>query len=145
MGFNRNFSKYVQEALGVFNRQGAGKASMTLARKDTFSSEEAIDECFERNAEGMMKNMLCHELMVLISYFGLTVDSIREVVADRSYTVSEVRRGHRDFTRIRFTLILKSGQEFTVAGDRRGGEHAEAIVHVNGKAVHTAVRPDPEI
>jgi NAD(P)-dependent dehydrogenase (short-subunit alcohol dehydrogenase family)/predicted dehydrogenase len=145
MGFNRNFSKYVRQAHDFMSKEGGAKASMKLHRLDCFNTEEALDECFERNAEGMMKNMMCHELMVLITYYGLTVDSIKKVEADRSYTVSEVRCGHKDFSRVKFTLTLTSGQEFIVSGDRKGGEHAEAVVNVDGKAVLTAVRPDADI
>merc|ERR1719199_2232732 len=83
--------------------------------------------------------------MVLITYYGLTVDSIKKVEADPSYTKSEVRCGNRDFSRMKFTLTLSSGQEFVLVGDRQGGEHAEAVVNVDGKAVLTAVRPDNEI
>jgi NAD(P)-dependent dehydrogenase (short-subunit alcohol dehydrogenase family)/predicted O-methyltransferase YrrM/predicted dehydrogenase len=145
MGYNRNFSKYVRQACDFMSRNGAAKTSLTLARKDCFNSEESMDECFERNQEGMVKNMLCHELMVLISHCGLRVSNVKSVVADQSYTVSEVRRGIRDFSRVKFTITLHSGQQFFVAGDRRGGEHAEAVVHVDGKAALTAVRPDAGI
>jgi NAD(P)-dependent dehydrogenase (short-subunit alcohol dehydrogenase family)/predicted O-methyltransferase YrrM/predicted dehydrogenase len=145
MGFNRNFSKYVRQAHEFMTKEGIAKTSMTLTRKDCFNTQESLDECFERNAEGMIKNMMCHELMVLITYYGLTADNIKKVVADQGYTKSEMRRGHKDFSRMKFTLTLSSGQEFVVAGDRQGGEHAEAIVHVDGKAVLTAVRPDKEI
>jgi predicted dehydrogenase len=141
MGFNRNFSKYVRLA---HDFMGTKDASLTLLRNDCFNSEESLDECFERNAEGMMKNMMCHELMVLIAYYGLKVDSIQKVVPDKSYTVKQTRRGFQDFTRVGFTLILKSGQEFTLRGDRQGGEHAEATVSLSGQKF-TAMRPDPEI
>jgi len=141
MGFNRNFSKYVRLA---HEFMGNKKASLTLLRNDCFNSEESLDECFERNAEGMMKNMMCHELMVLITYYSLTVDSIEKVVPDKSYTVKQTRRGKQDFSRVGFTLVLKSGQEFTLVGDRQGGEHAEATVTLSGQKF-TAMRPDPEI
>merc|ERR1719313_668909 len=108
MGFNRNFSKYVREAHAFMTKHGAKKTSMTLARKDCFNSEESLDECFERNAEGMMKNMMCHELMVLITYYGLKTDCIEKVVPDKSYTVKQTRKGHQDFSRMKFTLTLSS-------------------------------------
>jgi len=141
MGFNRNFSKYVRLA---HEFMGKKDASLTLLRNDCFNSEESLDECFERNAEGMMKNMMCHELMVLITYYSLKVDSIEKVVPDKSYTVKQTRRGKQDFSRVGFTLKLKSGQEFTLIGDRQGGEHAEATVTLSGQKF-TAMRPDPEI
>ncbi|CAK0873097.1 unnamed protein product [Prorocentrum cordatum] len=83
MGFNRNFSKYVRLAQDFYTTAPAS-ASLTIGRNDMFNSPEAMDECFERNAEGMMKNMMIHELVVLISYFGLTVDAIDAVVQDKA-------------------------------------------------------------
>jgi len=141
MGFNRNFSKYVRLAHEFMDKKDA---SLTLLRNDCFNSEDSLDECFERNAEGMMKNMMCHELMVLITYYALKVDSIQRVVPDKSYTVKQTRKGHQDFSRVGFTLVLKSGQEFKLVGDRQGGEHAETTVSLSGQKF-TAVRPDPEI
>jgi inosose dehydratase len=144
MGFNRNFSKYVKSACDIVSKDPV-HADFTLARFDCFNSNESLDECFVRNAEGMMKNMMCHELMVLITYYGLTVDSIQKVVVDRNETVCDKRCGMRDYSRVSFRLVLKSGQTFSLFGDRTGGEHAEAVVRVNGEVVHKAARPDPEI
>lgn len=143
MGYNRNFSKYVRRAHEFFVT--APDATLTLARLDCFDTPESLDECFERNAEGMMKNMMCHELMVLITYYGLTVDMIADVVPDRAYTHSENRRGFTDFLRVGFTLRTKSGRELIIRGDRSGGEYAEAVVSAGGTEVYKAVRPDPEI
>merc|ERR1719160_1456069 len=83
--------------------------------------------------------------MVLITYYGLTVDGIDKIVVDRKDTVCDVRCGVRDYSRVSFKLVMKSGQEFNLFGDRTGGEHAEAVVRVNGEVVHKAARPDPEI
>merc|ERR1719230_2209008 len=118
MGFNRNFSKYVREAHAFMTKEGASKASMTLARLDCFNTPESLDECFERNAEGMMKNMMCHELVVLLTYYGLTVDGIQEVVADQEYTHSETRCGFTDFSRVGFSILTKEGRKFKLRGDR---------------------------
>jgi predicted dehydrogenase len=143
LGYNRNFSKYVRLAHDYVSKNPS--QNITLARLDCFNTPEALDECFERNAEGMMKNMMCHELVVLLTYYGLTVDSIKEVVADQEYTLSETRRGFTDFSRVGFTIITKEGRKFTLRGDRSGGEHAEMVVSAGGKEVFKAIRPDPEI
>merc|ERR1719326_2777940 len=144
MGFNRNFSKYVKSACELVSRDPLN-ACLRLARFDCFNSNEALDECFVRNAEGMVKNMMCHELMVLITYYGLTANNIQKIVVDKKETVSDVRSGVRDYSRVNFKIVLKSGQEFVLFGDRTGGEHAEAVVSVKGEVMHKAVRPDPEI
>ncbi|CAK0873098.1 unnamed protein product [Prorocentrum cordatum] len=143
MGFNRNFSKYVRLAQDFYTTAPAS-ASLTIGRNDMFNSPEAMDECFERNAEGMMKNMMIHELVVLISYFGLTVDAIDAVVQDKVYTTIETRKGSAHFSKVGFTLKLKSGREIKVWGDRANGEYSEAVVTDGGKELFKAVRPDDE-
>jgi predicted dehydrogenase len=145
MGYNRNFSKYVRQAHDYAAKNPSTNATFTLSRKDTFNTSEALDECFERNAEGMMKNMMCHELVVLLTYYGLTVDGIKTVIPDQEYTHSETRVGFTDFSRVGFTIITKEGRKFKLCGDRSGGEHAEAIVSSGDKELFKAMRPDPEI
>merc|ERR1719390_608692 len=105
MGYNRNFSKYVRLA-HEYAAQNPSE-TFTLTRNDTFNTPESLDECFERNAEGMMKNMMCHELVVLLTYYGLTVDSIEEVVADQEYTCSETHKVFTDFSKVGFTIKTK--------------------------------------
>merc|ERR1719271_2120926 len=144
MGFNRNYSKYVIAARDYFATAPKG-ATLTIGRNDTFNTPESLDECFERNAEGMMKNMMCHELVVLLTYYGLTVDSIQEVIADQTYTCSETRKGFTDFSKVGFTIKTKDGRKYVLRGDRSGGEYAEAVVSVGGKEAFKAVRPDEDI
>jgi predicted dehydrogenase len=145
MGFNRNFSKYVRLAQDFYNKAPAS-SSLTIGRNDMFNSEAAMDECFERNAEGMMKNMMIHELVVLISYFDLSVDAIQDVIVDHSYTKIETRKGFTDFRQVGFTLKLKNGRVFKIWGDRADGEYGEAIVRAEdcGKELFKAIRPDEE-
>mmetsp|Transcript_64451 Transcript_64451/g.149891 ORF Transcript_64451/g.149891 Transcript_64451/m.149891 type:complete len:369 (-) Transcript_64451:105-1211(-) len=144
MGYNRNFSKYILAANERFASAGAG-VSLTLGRNDCFNTPEALDECFERNAEGMMKNMMVHELVTLITYHGLTVASITETVANGELTRMETRRGFTDFSKVGFTIRTVAGHEFVLWGDRSNGEYAEAILKKDGAEVFKSVRPDDEI
>jgi len=143
MGYNRNFSKYILAA-NEFMSKGTGY-SLTLGRNDCFNTPEAVDECFERNAEGMLKNMMVHELVTLITYHGLKVDVIEEITAKKDLTVLETRRGFTDFSKVGFTIKTKSGQEFILWGDRSNGEYGEAVVKEDGMEVFKSVRPDDEI
>jgi len=95
-------------------------------------------------AQGMLKNMMIHELVVLISHFGLKVDNIKEIVPDRKYTCQEIRKGVADFSKVGFTIHMKDGQKFVLWGDRCDGEYAEAIVSADGLSMKT-VRPDPVV
>lgn len=143
MGFNRNYSKYVIAARDYFATAPEG-AALTIGRNDAFNTPEALDECFERNAEGMMKNMMIHELVALISHFGVRVADVKEVSKDKKYTCQEMRKGMADFSKVGFTLIMRDGRQFRLWGDRCDGEHAEAVVSSNG-VTFTAVRPDPAL
>ena len=98
MGYNKNVTPYVQKVGGgvvvvvvvvpiypsspypcarprpcpwqaiEFERKTPG-ASTTFVHLNAYKTEE-LGECFERNAEGMLKNMAIHELAVLATYYG---------------------------------------------------------------------------
>lgn len=144
MGFNRNFSQYVREVSDFMKSTPEG-AGMIMGRNDCFQTPESLDECFERNAEGMMKNMMIHEIVVLISYFGLKVDEVKEVVADETYTVRETRKGFTDFSKIKCIIKMKSGKEFTLWGDRSNGEYGELIAKSDDKELIKVVRPNEDM
>merc|ERR1712048_1350268 len=146
MGYNRNFSTYVKKLVQKsIELEKEGKMPMvTMGRNDCFALED-LDECFERNAEGMLANMMCHELMVLVTYFGLKAYSIKEIKVDPSSCKKEVRRGHTDFRQMSFTLTLVDGRTFQLWGDRCGGEYCEALISVEGSEVFRALRPDPAL
>jgi len=98
MGYNRNFSAYVKDLVVRAKdiiKQGK-PLTLTLGRKDIFN-EDGLDECFERNAEGMLANMLCHELMVLVTYFGLSTTTIKTITLHEGACKAEVRRGCKDY------------------------------------------------
>ena len=52
-----------------------------------------LPECFERNAEGMLKNMAIHELALLATYWGVTVDNIKSVTPDVEYSSCQTLTG----------------------------------------------------
>merc|ERR1712232_158839 len=87
---------------------------------------------------------MIHELVVLISHFGVRVSDITEVVNDKTYTCQELRKSVADFSKVGFTLVMKDGRKFTLWGDRCNGEYAEAVVRSDG-VEFKAVRPDPKL
>jgi hypothetical protein len=62
MGYNKNVTQYVADARAAEASAGAGAVTKFI-HNNAYESEE-LDECFERNAEGMLKNMAVHELAV---------------------------------------------------------------------------------
>jgi len=142
VGFNRNYSRYVKLARDVWPVVPPG-SRLTIGRNDGLS-EDKLDECFERNAEGMLKNMLIHEIVVLVSFFGVRSSSVNMVLTDRHHTARETRHGFTDFRRIRVTLQMDDGLQIDLWGDRCKSEHAEVLVTAPGFEMKT-VRPDQEL
>jgi len=141
----------VLKALEAEKKAGAG-ASTKFVHNNAYKEEE-LGECFERNAEGMLKNMAIHELALLATYYGVTVDNIESVTPDAEYSRCLTLTGpsgkdFTDFAKIGFTVKTKDGKEVTVNADRCGsteGGDSQAIVSVGGKEVFKSVTPDDEL
>merc|ERR1719491_1798802 len=82
MGYNKNVCKFVSKT-----REYAATCSeghVTFVSNNSFlSTPESLGECFERNAEGMLKNMAIHELALLVSFYDVSVENIESVTADK--------------------------------------------------------------
>jgi len=150
MGYNKNVTPYVLKAL-EFERATKG-ASTTFTHNNAYKEEE-LGECFERNAEGMLKNMAIHELALLATYYGVTVDNIASVAPDAEYSRVLTLTGpsgkeFTDFAKVGFTVTTKAGKTVTVKADRCGsteGGNSIASVAVDGKEAFRAETPDAEL
>jgi len=149
MGYNKNVTPYVLKAL-EFEKANGGKT--TFVHNNAYKEEE-LGECFERNAEGMLKNMAIHELALLATYYGVTVDNIASVEPDAEYSRCLTLTGpsgkeFTDFAKVGFTITTKDGKTVTVNADRCGsteGGDSKGIVSVDGKEVFRTVTPDEEL
>lgn len=98
------------------------------------NNEEELAECFERNAEGMLKNMAIHELALLVTYYNVTVDNLEDVKADKEFSSCQCLKGpssgkeFTDFDKLKFEITTKSGVKVNVAADRCGGDDSVSIV-----------------
>merc|ERR1711915_158784 len=124
---------------------------VTFVSNNTYEpTAESLGECFERNAEGMLKNMAIHELALLISFYDVTVDNIAEVVADKEFSSMQTIKGpsgtdYTDFDKIKFTIKTKTGKEVSVAADRCGGTDSYAKVDdASGEEVFRYYMPDDD-
>mmetsp|Transcript_11458 Transcript_11458/g.14932 ORF Transcript_11458/g.14932 Transcript_11458/m.14932 type:complete len:357 (-) Transcript_11458:319-1389(-) len=142
MGYNKNVTKYVKEAL-EFESNTPG-ASTTFIHNNAYTPEE-LPECFERNCEGMMKNFCVHELALLATYYGVTVDAIDRVEFDTEFTSCQKLGDYTDFDKVGFTIFTKEGKSVTVKADRCGGSFSNAICTVNGEEQFRSVTPDEEL
>ena len=130
MGFIKNIAPYFTQALAAYGKHPGSLVTLTSLNDYT---EESLGECFERNAEGMLKNMAIHELALLVSFYGVTVETIESVSADKSFSSVQTLPGpsgelFTDFDKIKFTITTTEGSTVSVAADRCGGSTTYATV-----------------
>uniref|UniRef100_A0A7S2XX34 Gfo/Idh/MocA-like oxidoreductase N-terminal domain-containing protein n=1 Tax=Fibrocapsa japonica TaxID=94617 RepID=A0A7S2XX34_9STRA len=142
MGYNKNVTKYVTLAR-EFEAANEG-ASTTFIHNNAYKPEE-LAECFERNCEGMLKNMAVHELALLVTYYDVSVDNIESVSWDEEYTSCQKIGDYTDFDKIGFTVTTKSGKTVSVKANRCGGSYSNAICEVGGSEAFKSVTPDAEL
>ena len=150
---NKNVTKYVTEALAAESAAGPG-ATTAFYHNNAYQKHE-LGECFERNAEGMLKNMAVHELALLVTYYGVRGDNIANIAVDKKYSSCQTLRGgdtgapFTDFDAIGFTLTTTEGRTVSVyadrCGDAGGGGYSEAIVSLNGQEKFRSMTPDDEL
>jgi predicted dehydrogenase len=134
MGFNKNVSSYLTKSRAFADGYDE-KCDITFLHNNNYPNTEAeLAECFERNAEGMLKNMAIHELAILVTYYGVTVDTIDRVEADKEFSSCKTLKGpssgknFTDFDKLKFKIVTKTGAEVNVAADRCGGDDSVGIV-----------------
>mmetsp|Transcript_24311 Transcript_24311/g.43949 ORF Transcript_24311/g.43949 Transcript_24311/m.43949 type:complete len:366 (+) Transcript_24311:97-1194(+) len=150
MGFNKNVSKFVTKSRSYANTHPNTKVTF-LHNNNYDDSPESLGECFERNSEGMLKNMAIHELALSVTYYGVTVDNISSVEADKEYSSCKTLTGpssgksFTDFTKLKFTIKTKDDNEVSIAADRCGGDDSVGIVsNAEGKELVRFTMPDEE-
>ncbi|KAG7368844.1 hypothetical protein IV203_031587 [Nitzschia inconspicua] len=149
MGYNKNVCKYVRKTR-EFAETVPGSHVTFVSNNAYENTPESLGECFERNAEGMLKNMAIHELALLVSFYDVSVDNIAEVVADKEFSSMQTLKGpsgkeYTDFDKIKFTIKTKTGNEVSVQADRCGGSDSYATVtDKSGEEVFRYYMPDEE-
>lgn len=149
MGYNKNVCKYVRKTREY--AAGVPGSVVTFVSNNAYeNTPESLGECFERNAEGMLKNMAIHELALLVSFYDVSVDNIAEVIADKEFSSLQTLPGpsgkmYTDFDKIKFTIKTKTGNVVSVQADRCGGTDSYATVtDPKGSEVFRYYMPDDE-
>jgi len=149
MGYNKNVCKYVSRVRA--HAETVDDSHVTFVSNNTYeNTAESLGECFERNAEGMLKNMAIHELALLVSFYDVSVDNIESVTADKEFSSMQTLKGPSgkewtDFDKIKFTIKTKTGKEVSVQADRCGGDTSYATVtDASGNEVFRHSMPDEE-
>merc|ERR1711871_91954 len=139
VGFNKNVCKYVAEAKKFADKTPG--ATTTYIHNNAYKTEE-LAECFERNAEGMLKNMAIHELALLVTFHCVKASNIAEVIPDKEYSDLQTHGKYTDFAKAGFTLKLTDGSQVSVKANRCGGSYSNAVVSVVGVQKFRSVTPD---
>mmetsp|Transcript_91 Transcript_91/g.174 ORF Transcript_91/g.174 Transcript_91/m.174 type:complete len:367 (+) Transcript_91:174-1274(+) len=152
MGFNKNVSSYLGRTRD-FAAKTEGKVDVTFLHNNAYQDNEAeLGECFERNSEGMLKNMAIHELAILTTFYDVSVDNIASVEPDKSFSSCKTLKGpsgtsFTDFDKVKFKITTKDGHEVSVAADRCGGDDSVGIVTdaATGEELARYTMPDEEV
>jgi len=152
MGFNKNVSSYLGRTRD-FAAKTEKKVDVTFLHNNAYENNETeLGECFERNSEGMLKNMAIHELAILTTFYGVTIDNIASVEADKTFSSCKTLKGpsgapFTDFDKVKFKITTKDGNEVSVAADRCGGDDSVGIVTdaATGKELARYTMPDEEV
>ena len=148
MGFNKNVSKYVTKTR-AYAKNHFGTNVVTFLHNNNYD-ESDLDECFERNSEGILKNMAIHEIAIAVSFYGVTADNILTVVADEDFSKCLTLQGpsgqmYTDFSKLKFTILTKYGDTVSIAADRCGGDDSVGIVaNHEGNELVRFTMPDNE-
>jgi len=148
MGYNKNVSKYVRKTLEF--AKGLPNSKVTFVSNNAYrNTQESLGECFERNCEGMLKNMAIHELALLVCFYGAKVDNIQSVEVNEKFSSLQTLVGpsgkkFTDFDKIKFTLKMKDGTQVSVQADRCGGTDSYGIIEVDGQEVQRYDMPDED-
>lgn len=146
IGYNKNVTPYVKKAL-EFSKSVASGAQVVFQHNNSYKENE-LPECFERNAEGMLKNMAIHELALLVTFFGVTVDTIKEFKVLKGTTKLTLTgpssgKSFTDFKEVAFEVTTTKGKSVTVRADRCGGNVSFASVQdAKGKEMMKFEFPD---
>jgi predicted dehydrogenase len=148
MGYNKNVCKYVSKTRDF--AAGVDGSHVTFVSNNAYeNTAESLGECFERNAEGMLKNMAIHELALLVSFYDVTVENIESVTADKEFSSMQTLPGpsgtdFTDFDKIKFTIKTKTGKEVSVSADRCGGTDSYATVTKDDEEIFRYYMPDED-
>jgi predicted dehydrogenase len=148
MGYNKNFARYTKQAREEAAKLGE-EAETTFIHCNPFT-EEGLPECFERNKEGMLRNMMIHEFGLLCTFYGVSSQSVKDVQVMPEFTSHRELVGPQsgttfaDYTRIGFTIVTKDGRKVSARADRCGGNYSAAEVSVGGEVKFSSRMPGDE-
>ena len=127
LGYNKNVSSYVRQARDF--AAGAVGSTLTFFHNNTFT-QDGLGECFERNCEGMLRNMAIHELALVVTFLNVRSDTTKSIeLSPKIESEIQTIGPYTDFVRLGFTMTTECGISVSLLMDRCGGPDSGAIVH----------------
>lgn len=155
MGFNKHVTPYVRKAIALSRE--VQESHVFFCHNNSYETKD-LAEVFTRNPEGIMKNMCIHELALLNTFFGVSVETIAKfkVNAGALFTQKLTLWEHgttmpnpkyiTDFSRCAFKITTIKGKSISVMADRCGGNISFAVVKdATGAEVKKFEFPDQEL
>lgn len=155
VGFNKHVTPYVRNALAL-SRQ-VEDSHVFFSHNNSYETKD-LAEVFTRNPEGMMKNMCVHELALLNTFFGVSVETIAKFKVNTGALFSQKLTVWQpgtampnpkyitDFSRCAFKITTTKGKSISVMADRCGGNVSFAVVKdANGMEVKKFEFPDDQL
>jgi len=124
MGYNKNGSDYIARTM-AYVRSVQGPVNVTFEHTNAYTPE-TIQECFERNSEGMLRNMACHELALAVSLFDINSSTLKDVSVLKEASNMQTLGGFTDFDKLGFVLEAVNGTKVTIKASRMGGQGSVA-------------------
>jgi len=135
VSFPKHTATYVKDAISLSRQIPNGHVFFCHNN----SNETAdLEQVFNHHPEGMLKSMAIHELALLVSFFGVTVESIAKFKVNTGKLFSELLEfgGRTDFARFAFKITTTTNRSVSVMCDTCGGSVSFAVVKdVNGLEV----------
>lgn len=140
VGYNKNVSGYMRQAGDWLAARPAASPRIVLEHFNDFAPGEELRQFLRGpGSEGMLHNMLCHELALATSLFGVAVDRVRELTLDREASdLVDLGDGHTDWSRVAFCLELAPAPAARLvalrfAADRCGGNYSRVRLLAEGE------------
>lgn len=121
MGYVCNVSTFIQHALAYEAEvKASGEVPKVEICRVNHYTTETLGECFARNSEGLLHNMLGHDLALAVSFWCLRADNIREITIDNERTSLEEHGGLCDFSKLAFDVHMEEGNTLSFTANRCG-------------------------
>jgi len=149
IGYNKNVSDYVLQALAELDRLPLDVPIAFEHNNSFVPGDQLVEFISGAGGEGMVHNMLCHELAIAVTYFGLTCERLSKLTLDTDKSnLIELPDGRSDWQRLVFRVSSEGGasREVIFDANRCGGssDFSRVLIGAEGEDRKSFQLPSPE-